>query len=54
MYVSCPKCEKDVERGGYPLWYWLVGIVLFPVGFLVFLLGRAPSECPGCGHAWVA
>jgi len=54
MTISCPKCAGVVERGTYPLWYWLIGIILFPVGFLVFLLGRDPSKCPGCGNEWVA
>lgn len=50
--ISCPKCNSQVEQGGYAAWQWAVSICFFPIGLLSLLAGRQPSTCLSCGYAW--
>lgn len=52
--ISCPKCSKQTQRAGFPIWVWIVAICFFPIGLLALLAGRSPTECRGCGHTWTA
>ena len=50
--VSCPKCGKMAERGGYAGWQIFVAICFFPIGLLALLAGRNPTTCGACGHTF--
>lgn len=50
--LSCPKCSSHA-RGGYSFWQWLVGILFFPIGLLVFLI-KPTYKCTQCGFRFKA
>jgi hypothetical protein len=52
--VTCPKCNSQVNRSGYPVWVIIVAICFFPLGLLALLAGREPSRCQQCGNVWQA
>lgn len=52
--LSCPRCRRLTERGGYRSWQILVAVLLFPIGLLALLGEREPTECSKCRHTWIA
>jgi hypothetical protein len=50
--VSCPKCEKLTNQGGFNTWQIIVSICFFPIGLLSLLAGRKPTTCQECSHTW--
>jgi hypothetical protein len=52
--LSCPKCEKLATRGSLKTWQIVVAVCLFPIGLLVLLMDRKPTECPNCKFTWQA
>lgn len=52
--VTCPKCDKMVQQGGYQAWQIWVAICTFPLGLLALLAGRKPTICSSCGHTFQA
>jgi hypothetical protein len=52
--VSCPKCNNQTNRAGFPAWTIIVSICFFPIGLLALLAGRSPTRCGHCGFTWTA
>lgn len=50
--VSCPKCSKTTQQGGFPGWALVVAICAFPLGLLALLAGRKPTICQSCNHTF--
>jgi hypothetical protein len=50
--ISCPKCGKMADKGGFYAWQIIVSICFFPIGLLSLLAGRQPTQCPECKHTW--
>jgi hypothetical protein len=46
--LSCPKC-RGIAKGHYSGLIWVFGILLFPIGLLLFLT-RKTYTCNGCGY----
>lgn len=50
--VTCPKCGKMTNRGGFAAWQIIVAICFFPLGLLALLAGRKPTTCSSCGNTF--
>jgi len=50
--VSCPKCTKPTQKGGYQTWQIVVAICFFPLGLLALLADKKPSVCSSCSFSW--
>lgn len=50
--VTCPKCDRSTQQGGFYGWQIAVSICLFPVGLLALLTGRKPTECSNCKNTF--
>jgi len=50
--VTCPKCGKPTQQGGFATWQIIVSICAFPVGLLALLAGRKPATCSHCSHTF--
>lgn len=50
--ISCPKCSKTAQKGGFHAWQIIVAICFFPIGLIALLAEKEPSKCNDCGHMW--